>query len=179
MIAALLSFPEAAMLFLTTRSSLAVLLLAPGIATAQPPKQDEASPLPRILALKPVAASEDDSPIRKLQKERFNARLAAAQMQYQRLQIGAVTSDGLRQLPGLVARMAEDRADLELNPADRVKWLELRVEVLREYERIARRRVEAGTSNPDEVSLATAARADAEIDLLRLQESLKKGKDEK
>jgi hypothetical protein len=47
------------------------------------------------------------------------------------------------------------------------------VDALREYEKLAKTRGEVGGISPVLVNLAVAARADAEIDLLRLKESLK------
>ena len=63
--------------------------------------------------------------------------------------------------------------DVEQKPADKVKWLQMRVDVLKGQEDIARRRTEAGVENASASLLAKAARIDAEIDLLKLKESLK------
>ena len=150
----------------------AVPLLA--LVLAQPPaKADPAGSITaRVLELKPAAADATDPPIRKLQKERYNARLEAAQGLAKSARAGA-TSAG--ELTGLVMVLAENAADLEENPAGRVKWLQLRVDLLKEQERAMKAQAKAGAARVGEASLATAARADAEIDLLLFQEFLKFG----
>jgi hypothetical protein len=129
--------------------------------------------LDRVAGMKPVPTNSSDSQLRKLEKERFNARLAAAQVQVQAVQAG---TGSIHDLSPLILRLAENGADLEEKPADRVKWFQMRVDILREQEQIALERFKAGASPVTSVHLATAARADAEIDLLKLKESLKGGK---
>ncbi|MBX9579791.1 MAG: hypothetical protein K2X87_05735 [Gemmataceae bacterium] len=144
------------------------------VAVAQPPagKADPASVLSRIAGLKPAPADPNDAPVRKLRKERYNARLEAAQTLAKTVKAGVSAPN---ELTGLVMVLAENAADLEQDPAGRVKWLQLRVDLLKDEERLARDRVKAGGSFPGEAALATAARADAEIDLLLYQEFLKSG----
>jgi hypothetical protein len=144
------------------------------VVVAQPPagKDDARSVLTRVLDLKPAPADPNDAPIRKLRKERYNARLEATKALAQTVKAGATAPN---ELTGLVMVLAENAADLEDDPAGRVRWLQLRVDVLREQERLARRRVKAAATFAGEAALATAARADAEIDLLMYQEFLKSG----
>lgn len=159
-----LPFPEPVML--------PAFLLA-AVLVAQPPaKPDPGSVVARILELKPAPAAAADHPIRKLQKERYNARLEAAKALAQTVRAGATAAG---ELTGLVMVLAENAADLEDDPAGRVKWLRLRVDLLKDQEAAAMAQVKAGASRPGEASLATAARADAEIDLLMFQEFLKQG----
>ena len=72
--------------------------------------------------------------------------------------------------------LASNAADVEPKADAKVKWMELRVEVLKSQEAMARARVEAGAENASATLLAKAARLDAEIDLLKLKESLKADK---
>lgn len=131
----------------------------------------EARPvLERIADLKPVPAASEDSPLRKLQKERFNARLGAAKIQLSAVRAGA----GSRlDMTALVDRLAVNGADLEDKLADRVKWLQLRLDALREQEKMAKAQANNGRLLEMDAFLITAARADAEIDLLLLTDILK------
>ena len=158
------------MSFPSLKWCVAALVLTAVAAAAQPPGGESKPILDRILEMKPVPPGESDTPLRKLQRERFNARLAAVQTQAKAVQAGAAAP---QDLAALVSQLVADGADLEAKPADRVKWLEMRVDALREYEKLAKTRGEVGGISPVLVNLAVAARADAEIDLLRLKESLK------
>ena len=148
-----------------------VLATAPALSAADKP--DTRPVLDRVADLKPAAEDKNDSPIRKLQKERYNARLSAAQVQVQAVQAG---SGSQHDLGALIVLLAADAAALETKPADRVKWYQLRVDRLREEEQMARERSKAGAASPTAANLATAARADAEIELLQFKDSLKGGK---
>lgn len=144
------------------------------LSLAQPPagKEDTRPVQDRLLDLKPAPADPADGPVRKLLKERYNARLLAVPLQKQVVGAGLVTPE---QMTRLVMALAENAADLEENPADRVKWMRLRVDLLKEQEQEAWARAKAKSPRtPGEAPLATAARADAELDLLMFQEFLKK-----
>jgi len=143
---------------------------APGLAQQPAPKSDPASDLTKLLAIKPFEVGDSDAPLLKLQKERFNARLEAARLQVQAVRVGALNT---QQLSELLAVLASNAVDVEQKPADKVKWMEMRVGLLKGQEEMARRRVEAGAENASASLLAKAARIDAEIDLLKLKESLK------
>ncbi len=151
----------------------AALVLTAIPASAQPPTGETKPILDRILGMKPVPPGESDTPLRKLQCERFNARLAAAQTQARAVQAGAAAP---QDLADVVMQVVADGADMEAKPADRVMWLEMRVDALREYEKLAKVRGETGLVSPVLVNLAIAARADAEINLLLFKESLKNEK---
>ncbi|MDB5309522.1 MAG: hypothetical protein JWO38_3724 [Gemmataceae bacterium] len=148
----------------------ALVLAATPVATLPAADPDDSRPvIVRIGDLKPAPADRADRPIRKLQKERFNARLAAAQLQAKAVQAGTGSA---RDVTILIVRLAENGADLEDRPADRVKWFQMRVDVLRDQEQLEEQRAKAGASPPTDANLATATRADAEIDLLKLKDSL-------
>lgn len=140
---------------------------APQAARDTPPE------VAKLLMLKPFPAAEADGALLKLQKERFNARLEAAQLQLQAVRAGALNA---QQLNELLAVLASNAADVEPKAENKVKWMEMRVEVLKSQEAIARARVEAGAENPSASLLAKAARLDAEIDLLKLKDALKADK---
>jgi hypothetical protein len=149
------------------------LLVCGSVSAAEPPPADTRSVTDRIKELKPAAADPADPPVRKLQKERFNARLGAAKIQLAARQAGAAAP---LDLTAVVDRLALDGAELEDKPADRVKWLRLRVDALKDQERLAKAQAKQGGILELDALLITAARADAEIDLIRLQDSLNQKK---
>jgi hypothetical protein len=63
----------------------------------------------------------------------------------------------------LLAVLASNGADVETTAEGRVKWMELRVEVLKSQEARARKRVEAGAENAAASLLARAARPAAVV----------------
>lgn len=152
----------------------AALLYVPAPVLSQPPAARDARPVvARLLELKPVPAAPTDPPIRKLQKERFNARLTAARIQLRAVESGTTS---LHDTVPLLVQLALDRADLEERPENLEPWFQLRVDILKEQERLAQTQATSGAMLMADANLATAARADAEIELLRLKESLKKDK---
>jgi hypothetical protein len=155
-----------------TCPALFVALLAALFAPAQQPAaRDDVPPdVSKLLDVKPFAVGDADGPLLKLQKERFNARLEAARLQAQAVRVGALNT---QQLNDLLAVLASNAVDVEQQPEAKVKWMELRVTVLKIQEAMALKRVEAGAENASASLLARAARIDAEIDLLKLKESLK------
>ena len=147
--------------------------VVPGVADPPVPNTEARSVFERIDVLKPVPEAATDSPLRKLQKERFNARLGVVKLQLASVRAGA----GPRlDLTVQVDRMAVNGADLEEKPADRVKWLQLRLDALREQEKLAKAQADNGRIFERDALQITAARADAEIDLLLLTEMLKEKK---
>ena len=154
--------------------TLTFLVAAPGIRADPPAAPAETrSVADRLGDLKPVPADPADTPVRKLLKERYNARLQAAKIQLAAVRAGAAAR---LNLTGLIDRLALDGAELEDKPADRVKWLQLRLDALREQERLAKARADQGALLEMDALLLTAARAEAELDLVRLQEAVKEKK---
>ena len=148
---------------------------APGFGQ-QPGSKADAGPEAKLQSIKPFPIGDSDAPLLKLQKERFNARLEAARLQLQAARAGALNTQQLYELLGMLASNA---VDVERKPEDKVKWLQMRVDVLKGQEDIARRRAEAGAENASASLLAKAARIDAEIDLLKMKESMKGDKGNK
>jgi hypothetical protein len=67
----------------------------------------------------------------------------------------------------------ENLEELAQTPADKLKCAEMRIEAAKEYEKFIATRVEVGSDPSMNSNFATAARIDAEINLLKLKESLK------
>ena len=150
--------------------TLAVLFASPGAGQQPAARGDTSQEISKLLDMKPFPVGDSDAPLLKLQKERFNARLEAARLYAQAVQAGAMNT---QQFYELLAVLASNAVDVEPKPEQKVKWMELRVDVLRSQEAMARKRAEVGAENASASLLAKAARIDAEIDLLRLKESLK------
>jgi hypothetical protein len=151
-------------------------LPAPGFAQQPGQKADTAPDLSKLLDIKPFPVGDSDAPLLKLQKERFNARLEAARLQLQAVRAGALNT---QQFNDLLTMLATNAVEVERKPEDKVRWLQMRVDVLKSQEAIARKRTEAGVENASATLLAKAARIDAEIDLLKLKESMKGDKADK
>ena len=169
--------PAPRLLVLTVLAAL--MGLAPGQpAGAQEPAKKELLPAPKLnpFIAKAVEPDPKDSPLRKLQKERCRERAAAVVKIEEVLAFGryepAFYSDYVR----LQSTLAENLAELMDKPADKVKCYEMRLNAMKEWERFTKARVESGTGPPQDLNLARAARLDAEIDLLKVKESVKGGK---
>jgi hypothetical protein len=132
-------------------------------------------PFDVIHAMKPVITEASDSPARKLLKERYNTRLQALQGEERRSRQSwcDVRYCIWMQLSPQVWQFAESAADLETTPADRVKWYGYRVAALRRLEVITALSIQLGFEDPQMLHIARAGRIDAEIELLKLKESLK------
>ena len=151
-----------------------MIVLALGLpGHSQPPaSKDKLSVAARIIELKEVPADPADTRLRVLLKERYNARLHLAQMAARAVQVSAAP---VTELAGPVGILALNGADLEDRAEGRVKWLQLRVDAFKEAEQDTQQKVKGGVTSLAEVNLIRATRADAEIDLLLLNESIKKG----
>jgi hypothetical protein len=149
------------------------LLVVIALIAPQQPADNTPPELAKLLEMKPFPVVDSDGALLKLQKERFNARLEAARLQARALRAGALNSE---QFNELLAVLASNAVDVAEKPDEKVKWMEMRVEVLKSQEAIAQKRAEAGAENASASLLAKAARIDAEIDLLKLKHSLKDAK---
>lgn len=145
------------------------------LALAAQPKKDEAPKLDPFVAkaIEPAAA---DGPLRKLQKERVRERALAIAETLQLADVGRTDGNTPGELTRLRVTLAQNLAELMDKPADRVKCYEMRVDALKEYEKLTKSRVEAGAVPSRFLRLATADRLDAEIDLLKFKEAQKDGK---
>jgi hypothetical protein len=154
----------------------AAVLASAALAAGQQPaaKAEPDSALEKLLAAKPFPVGSDDTPLVTLQKERFNTRLEVAKIQARAYRAGALSPQDFN---GLLAVLASNGADVEAKPADKLRWLELRVGVLRGQEELAQKQAKAGPLNAADYLQAKAARLDAEIDLFKMKESARAGKD--
>jgi hypothetical protein len=155
---------------------IAAVLASAALTAGQPPatKAEPNSALEKLLTAKPFPVGSDDSPLVTLQKERFNTRLEVAKIQARAFRAGAL---GTRDFNDVLAVLAANGAEVEQKPEDKLKWLELRVEVLRGQEELARRQAKAGPLNAADYLQAKAARLDAEIDLFKMRESARAARD--
>ena len=140
------------------------LVLAATLA-AQPAEPKSAIPAFAADAVKPDPA---DTPLRKLQKDRARERAAAADRLQAVIAVGRWEATTLDDYVKVRLALAENLAELLDKAEDRVKCYEMRVEALREMEKVVASLVENGREAPQKLNLARAARMDAEIDLLRL-----------
>ena len=130
-------------------------------------------PLNRIERMKPVAVEAADSPRRKLQKERYNERLAGVQKWLGSYGPGMCEQPPRLPLVDLLSQLGLDGAALEATPAGRVKQYEFRVAALRDMERLFEALIKIGVNRPQDLNYARAARIDAQIELIRLRDVLK------
>jgi hypothetical protein len=126
-------------------------------------------PIERFDALdrmEPVVVEAADSPLLKLQKQRFNERLRGIQKWLRIDRIPNCDPLPLEPLLDLLSQLAADGAALEGTPAGRQRWYDFRVVAHRDLERLFQTLADLGTVRPQAVNLARAARIDAQIDLL-------------
>jgi hypothetical protein len=135
-------------------------------------------PLDRIERMKPVAVEAADSPLRKLQKQRYNERLAGVQKWLGSYRQRNCERPPILPLVDLLSQLGLDGAALEATPAGRVKQYEFRAALLRDVESFIQGLLEVGQNRPQDLNYARAARIDAQIELIRLRDALKVAGDE-
>lgn len=141
---------------------------------AQPPKTEPLKLDPFIAsAIEPAAT---DTPLRKLQKERVRQRAEYVARVREVMKVGRYNATEFVEYQKVQAVLAENLAELKDAAADKIKCYEMRVAALEEAERFIATRVSGGASFPQHLNLVKAARIDAEIDLVKLKDSLKGGK---
>jgi hypothetical protein len=148
--------------------------VALALLAAQPNPKEEPKLDPFVA--KAVEPDAKDSPIRKLQKERVCDRALAVALTRQVIQSGRWQPSDFADYSKLQGTLAENLAELMDRPADKVRCYEMRLDAAREFERLAKTRVDAGAEPPQNYHLAKAGRIDAEIDLMKLKDALNIGK---
>jgi len=143
-------------------------LAGPAVADPTGREPDPAEePTPAYLKREPLKPAPGDTPLRKLEKERFNAALAAAQARYLEYLSGRgtieITLDS-------VQRLADAELALTDKPAERVAILERGLGLYRDAEKVAELRFEAGKITLADREEARYLRLNAEIRLLREKE---------
>jgi hypothetical protein len=127
-----------------------------------------------IEVMKPREITASDSPARKLLKERFNLRLSVLQDAYAVCNTLCCDRQGeIEKFLTHIPLFIEAGAALAQTDADRLWWYELYLKAMRDVERYVSVRVEVGAEPSQLLNISRAARIDAEIELLKLKESLK------
>jgi hypothetical protein len=121
--------------------------------------------------------AEKDSPLLQLQKERARERALRFGKSREVFVIG-LERYGEWKESELAEHMKELRAlwenldELTTRPDEKLKCAESRVAAMKEFEKFISGRVDAGRDPSQSLDFAKAARLDAEIELLKLKESL-------
>jgi hypothetical protein len=140
------------------------------------PKAADDDPLAKLDPYVADATKPDpnDSPLRKLQKERCRER-AAALLKLQRApEINGSNSADFYESLKLPVVLSENLLDLADKPADRVKCHELRLAWLKDAEKRTESRLKLGFDPPHYHNLARAAALDAEIALMKFKAEAEK-----
>jgi hypothetical protein len=119
----------------------------------------------------------NDSPLRKLQRERCRSRAVFMGIIKNRIEFGNKWnpqdfSETLK-APDL---LASNLLELMEKSEDKLKCYELRLSFLKMMEQFTDNRVKVGSDPSQNGNIATAARIDAEIDLLRFKDEMAKAK---
>jgi hypothetical protein len=117
-------------------------------------------------AMKP---DPNDSPLRKLQKERCRERATYLAKINTLMAMGRWNPQDFLDYLKFSAALSENLLELMEKPYDKLKCLELRVELLKTGERFMETRVQVGSDPSQSLNLAKANRIDAEIDVLKLK----------
>lgn len=125
-----------------------------------------------LLAMKPVVVEVTDTPVQRLQKERFNERLCGYQNWNRSMHQLHCREPPLLQGLRMLSPLVEAGASLSDKSEAKLVWAEIRVAIHWNMERYTKIRVGLGAESPQTLNLAKAARIDAEIELLRLKEVL-------
>jgi hypothetical protein len=152
------------------------------LATDEQPKVSYADPkrlalwkLPAFV-LDAIKPDDKDTPLRKLQKARAGDRLVAYQAQKEVVATGQWNAEVFADTILFPAALAESLAEVMDTPADKIKCYEIRLERMKELEKIVADKVETGHSWPNDGYFAKVARIEAEIALLKFKEATKAGK---
>ena len=117
----------------------------------------------------------DAPPLTKVRVAQVEEGVRAITMTRTRIQLGQFTSADYTNYMRLIAEVFRVQAELEPVAAGKVAAYEDRVVVMKEVERFATIRVNAGTDPPQTLHEARFWRLQAEKELLLLQEELAKG----
>jgi hypothetical protein len=157
-------------------------LLALVLAAPLNPVRNAVQPIGRELALDPfieklVEPNAKDSELIKLQKDR--ARERALYIEKNRLVMNVTGTWSAIYFGAYMQELRslwENLAELTTDPDQKLKCAEGRVEFAKEFEEYIKVRVRAGADPTQNLNAAKAARIDAEVDLLKLKQSLKEKK---
>jgi len=125
-------------------------------------------------ALKP---DPNDTPLRKLQKERCVARAIYLAKIQTLIDVGKWNPWDFTQLVPVPGLLVDNLLELVEKPEDKIKCYEFRIAFLKKYvEKFTDTRVQVGSDPSQNRDIAIAARLDAEIDLLKFKAQIEKPK---
>lgn len=124
----------------------------------------------------PPLLPHDATTLQKVQREQARAAQQYIQQMKVLIETGRWSSSDLQQFTAFAAEAFRVAAELVPTPAGRVRYYESRVILLKEIEQFTELRVTTGSDPPQNLSSARFTRLQAEVELLKLKESLKGGK---
>lgn len=124
---------------------------------------------PKVMAVfnsPPAELKDDDSPLLRLKKERFNAALNEAKARFD------LYNRGLTRIPDLIAvgeRLFGAEVDLYDNPEDKTRVVQRQLDVYNEAEANLEKQVRDGLATQADLERLRYNKASLEIDLLNLK----------
>ena len=124
---------------------------------------------PKVMAVinsAPAELKDDDSPLLRLKKERFNAALNEAKARFD------LYNRGLTRIPDLIAvgeRLFGAEVDLYDNPEDKTRVLQRQLDVYNEAETNLEKQVRDGLATQADLERLRFNKVSLEIDLLNLK----------
>ena len=124
---------------------------------------------PKVMAVinsPPAELKDDDSPLLRLKKERFNAALNEAKARFD------LYNRGLTRIPDLIAvgeRLFGAEVDLYDNPEDKARVVQRQLDVYNEAETNLEKQVRDGLATQADLERLRFNRASLEIDLFNLK----------
>jgi len=160
----------------------ACLLLFGDPVKANQPEQKKADPDRDYLLkldetiVKAIKANPNDTPLRKLQKERCSEGLISIAKYQDRIRNGSWNSVSFTLFMDLVDSVSRGLQDSMDTREDKINCYEFIRKSLKEFEEFMEQRAVAGTDSTKRYHIAKAARIDAEIELLKLKDEAEKSK---
>ena len=148
--------------------ALAIILWAGGLQLDMYAQQ-VAKLSPKVMAVinsPPAELKDDDSPLLRLKKERFNAALNEAKARFD------LYNRGLTRIPDLIAvgeRLFGAEVDLYDNPEDKTRVMQRQLDVYNEAEANLERQVRDGLATQADLERLRYNKASLEIDRLNLK----------
>jgi hypothetical protein len=153
---------------------IAALVAGGDVHSQQPAKEKKEPDEAFVLKLEPfiVAAIKpdpNDTPLRKLQKERCRERAIALAKIRDAIAVGKWDPRDFEESLSVPVVLTENLLEHIEKPADQLKCHELRLDFLKYIEKVMDTRVLIGIEAPQTRDIAKAARIAAEIDLLKFK----------
>ena len=145
--------------------------LAAALVAAGPAQAQETEAEAWLNEAKPLEVSDQDSPLRKLLKQRYNVSIEETRAVNALYRGGRITLD---EVLGATLRLGQAGVEVSETPAERIKYREAVLGVAKTIERIVRQKHESASEPLQTMLRATGVRLDAEIALLREREAAAK-----